>query len=275
MLSYKKLLFQKSLWKDYVRREIPVPYVLNLKQPFFVVGSSRSGTTILAKVLGKSPDVYTFTENNIVRRHMWRMVKNPATLDTEIQQLRKTIVRLSGFDNQKRLLEKTPGHSLLTMPLANYFLDAQFVHIVRDGRDVAFSMLKHEWIVNELRENNEVFWFNLLPETYQSKWEDFDLWQRAILRWALYVSKAREISGYEDRYLEIGYEELCEEPQICLDRILSFLKLPVFPEFKEYYALIKPSKNSWRNKGLKPSQIQFYERAIIEFDLTNVVANDR
>jgi hypothetical protein len=270
----KYLSKQKSLWKAYIRREIPIPLSTTLRDPIFILGSSRSGTTILGKVLGVSPNLCRFTENDIVRKHMFCMVENPNTVEEQLPKLAKTLVRLSGIRPEERLLEKSPGHSLIAKLLADYFVDAKFVHIVRDGRDVAFSMLGHDWIVKGLRGERKLFWFGLLPEQFQHQWHELDLWERGILRWALYVSKAREISSYSDRYCEIKYEKLCQEPQLYLERVLSFLELPIFPKLKEYSAQIKPSNRSnWAEKGLKSSQLKFYERVISEFNLSDVTAN--
>ncbi|MEO0844927.1 MAG: sulfotransferase [Cyanobacteria bacterium J06648_1] len=268
MITYKQLLFKKSLLKDYIRREIPIPFKTDLNHPIFILGSSRSGTSILARVIGESNDVCSFTENNIVRRHMWRMVENQKILETEIPELRKTIARLSGVSQCKRVLEKTPGLSLLAKPLANYFNDAQFIHIIRDGRDVAFSMLKHDWIARELQDS-KVFWFDLLPKTYQQDWKDLDLWKKAILRWAVYVSTAREISN-SDSYLEINYEELCREPNYIIDNILQFLNITISPNMKNQVDNIKYHQvKTWQEREIKPEWTNFYYEVIEYFDLAN------
>ena len=266
----KHLSKQKSLWKANIRRVIPIPLSTTLSAPIFILGSSRSGTTILGKVLGASSDLCHFTENDIVRSHMIGMVENPESVEEQLPKLAKTLVRLSGVRSEKRLLEKSPGHSLIAKMLADYFVDAKFLHIVRDGRDVAFSMLGHEWILQGLKGERKLFWFRLLPEQFQQQWQELDLWERGVLRWAVYVSQARQIAGYEDRYLEIRYDELCHNPQICLEGILSFLGLPVFSELQKYSAVIKPSSNNWKNKGLTTNQLKFYERVISEFNLSDL-----
>lgn len=270
MIDYEHLLFKKSLIKNYIRREIPLPQNTKLERPIFITGSSRSGTSILAKALGESPRICHFTENIVVRRHMWHMVENRTTLEKKISRLEKTIARLSGLRNSQRVLEKTPGLSLLAKPLANHFLDAQFIHIVRDGRDVAFSMLKHNWIVDELRGKNKVFWFDLLPKTYQHQWKECDLWKRGVLRWAVYVSNARKISN-NDRYLEVKYNKLCQEPDAVIDNTLKFLELPSCPKIEKQIKAIKSHKaKTWKEKNLEAEKINFYQEVVEYFQLTNL-----
>jgi hypothetical protein len=77
-----------------------------LHNPVFILGSSRSRTTILGKVLGASPDLCRFTENDIVRKHMFCMVENPETTKEQLPKLAKTLVRLSGVRPKQRLVER-------------------------------------------------------------------------------------------------------------------------------------------------------------------------
>ena len=273
-MNLKYLSKQKSLWKAYIRREIPIPFSTTLHNPVFILGSSRSGTTILGKVLGASPDLCRFTENDIVRKHMFCMVENPMTVKEQLPKLAKTLVRLSGIRPEERLLEKSPGHSLVAKSLADHFVDAKFVHIVRDGRDVAFSMLGHDWISQELKGKRKPFWFKLLPEQFQQQWQELDLWQRGVLRWAVYVGKARQITSYNDRYLEISYEDMCQTPYSCIENIMSFLQLPIFPELKYQTSQIEShNKKRWQDRDLTTRYICFYQEVTSVFNFGDLYYN--
>lgn len=270
--SAKSLSKFKSLCKAYVRREIPFPISISLEKPIFVLGSSRSGTTILVKTLGYSPHLCLFNENDIVRAQIFRMIENPHLIDGQLPELAKTFVRLSGIRNEQRLLEKSPAHSLLAKNLADYFVDAQFIHIVRDGRDVAFSMLKHSFISQGLRGERKVFWFDLLPEQFRQQWKNLTPWERGVLRWAVYLSKSREISGYKDRYLELRYEDFCETPQAYIEKIFSFLQLPVSPELKGQALKVASHKRKrWQDKELTTWETSFYHQVTSVFELDEFV----
>ena len=259
---------QKSLLKSHLRKNIPWPIQTKLENPIFIVGSSRSGTTMLADILASLPEIIDFSETPIVRHQMWRMVKSPDTIPHELPDLEKTLVRLSGIKQGQRLLEKTPGHSLIADSLLSYFSDASLIHIVRDGRDVAFSMLGHKWISRELNGEVEVFWFHLLPQAYQRKWHRLSNWERGVLRWAVYVASARKAHLHSERYFEISYEQICQTPQQTIYKMLDFLSSSSSPELENRLLTIKSSSvKNWQKKDLSEEQKHFYERALIEFNI--------
>lgn len=260
--------FKKSLFKAHVRRNIPWPIQTRLKSPIFVVGSSRSGTTMLTDILAAATEVCSFSEKPIVRRHMWDMVKFPDSLPSNLPQLEKTLTRLSGIKSEQRLLEKTPGHSLIADALATYFPDGSFIHIVRDGRDVSNSMLKHSWIYRELKEEVEVFWFSRLPYAYQERWPDLDLWERGVLRWAVYVTAAKKAQLATEQYFETSYERICGDPPRYIYQLFEFLGLDVAPACKKKISEVRPvSSNQDKYKDLSERNQRFYEEVISTFDL--------
>ena len=266
---------QKSLLKQYLIREFPLASSVSLRRPIFILGSSRSGTSILFKILEAHPYLHGFSENDLVRKQIFKIVGKSNSVEEQLPTLAKTIVRLSGIKSGERLLEKSPGHSLLAQSLADCFMDAQFIHIVRDGRDVAFSMLGHDWISTGLRGERKVFWFKLLPDQFQKQWRNLSPWERGVLRWAVYVSKAREVSSYEDRYLEIRYEDLCNSPYSYIENALSFLQLPVFSELSSRVSQIASHKRKrWEDRGLTAQEESFYQEVVSVFALDRKMPND-
>ena len=95
--KFKRAHFHAALVKNRVRRLIPLPADPRLKAPIFVIGSSRSGTTMLAELLDAYPELCHFTEHPLTRRHMWHMVKHPHKQNQVIPALEKTLKRLSGI----------------------------------------------------------------------------------------------------------------------------------------------------------------------------------
>lgn len=259
---------KKSLIKKRLRANLPWPIRTELRQPIFVVGSSRSGTSILAHVLAGA-DVVNFSEAPIVRHKMWRMVKSPSSIPNQLPDLEKILVRLSGARNGQRVIEKSPGHSLLASYILNYFSDAKLVHIVRDGRDVASSMLGHKWISRELNGEIEVFWLSRLPKFYQEQWQYLDSWERGVLRWAVYVMSARQAKAYTGRYIEVSYKDMCQNPQQVINEVLHFLQLSSTPKLENRLLELRPgSVDLWKKKGLTQNQQSFYDRCVVQFGLT-------
>lgn len=94
--------------------------------------------------------------------------------------------------------DKTPFY-VLTMPLiAKLLEEAHFIHIIRDGRDVALSVIPLWWGPGTV------------PEA--ASW------------WAERVRRGRR-TGADLPYLEVRYERLVEQPEAELRRICAFIEL--------------------------------------------------
>lgn len=61
---------QKSLWEQYFIREFPLASLVPLQRPIFILGSSRSGTSILFEILEDHPYLQGFSENDLVRKQI-------------------------------------------------------------------------------------------------------------------------------------------------------------------------------------------------------------
>jgi hypothetical protein len=94
--------------------------------------------------------------------------------------------------------------------MARLFEEARFVHIIRDGRDVALSLLSRPWGPVRIAE--------------------------AARYWATRVEGGR-LSGRKlsaHRYLEVRYEDLVTDPKKTLRRICDFVELDYRSEMLTY-----------------------------------------
>lgn len=123
---------------------------MNKASPFvFLVGSPRSGTTILAELLGRHPDALEWYEPYFIWD--WHLglsdddvreaVLATAPVRDFIRREFEIFLRKSG---RKLILEKLPDHAFQIPYVNAVFPDARWVHIIRDGRDVTLSIQK-EW----------------------------------------------------------------------------------------------------------------------------------
>lgn len=260
-----------SFFWDRLRRMIPFPPACLYEGPIFIIGSSRSGTSILIKVLGQLDGISTFSENWLVREHMWRMLYQPQSLSTEVGKLKRTLARLSERSFEELLVEKTPGHSMVAEILARNFKHAKFLHIVRDGRDAASSMLGHPWIASELKGHHAGFWWHYLPWHYRERWAELTIWEKAVLRWALYVSMARQAAWRRGNYYELYYDEFCTNPEYVLRQILAFLDVPFREEARSVVKGVHSgSIGRWRDYGPSKAEREFYLKAVSYFRLTDL-----
>jgi hypothetical protein len=113
--------------------------------------------------------------------------------------------------------DKTPSYMQELDVLERVFPEAQYVHLVRDGRDAALSFI-------EMRRRPR---FNFARPrglaTFASQWQ-------------LEVEGARELGRrIPERYHEVRYEDLVREPQAELERVSDFLGLEFEPAMLSYH----------------------------------------
>lgn len=243
----------------------------NINNPIFIVGAPRSGTTLLQYMLrshpnislptGESHFIIPFYRNEEkfgdlkmhenIRRVLEAMYQQSAEfLDTDLHGIKFDIDRLANElhtegkhsitdiisalfeknalgEGKQRWGDKTPYYVLHMKTLLKMFPSAQFIHLIRDGRDCALSMFerKHDFCVY-----NTFF---------------------AAKYWEIYVDGGRRI-GHElgnKIYHEVRYEDLLDNPEVCLQRICTFLGEP----FSENVLNFKKSGSAGKTPLLQQS----------------------
>lgn len=235
-------------------------------RPIFVVGAQRSGTTLLRYILSSHPHIYIPPESNFIPRYFgsnpnrsirrdeaveivsgifsYRMFfkdwkgdrPDPEVFVDSIESLTaENILNAIYYQyaisyEAQRWGDKSPIYSDHLGLLAKIFPQAQFIHIIRDGRDVALSMLS---------------------SYYSLRFFYFDLYY-AARTWKERVRKAREAGNRlgPDRYYELRYENLATDPKQEIEKICEFLD----EEFHEN--MIQPqsiAKSAHHSKGIHAS----------------------
>jgi len=115
----------------------------------FIVGSPRSGTTIFGELLDKHPQLSQWYEPYFVwDRFFRRSPHDERTAADATNRVRDQICRdFERYKNKKKclvLIDKSPRNSLKIPFILAIFPRAKFIHLLRDGRDVALSIHK-EW----------------------------------------------------------------------------------------------------------------------------------
>jgi hypothetical protein len=202
-------------------------------KPIFIIGSPRSGTTLLRVILDSHPNICCGPETHIIPHleefykkvdENWKMLV-PYGIDKKNQLLKiRELFSLfpEHYMREKKKIrwaEKTPTNIFHTDFIKKMFPDCQFIHIIRDGRDVIASF-KKRWgsktIFYGMKQwNNSI---NLIPEL-------------------------REKYGKEE-YLEVRYEELVSKPEQIIRKIIEFLNEPWTPKLLEHH---KQKHDYWFN----------------------------
>jgi hypothetical protein len=136
--------------RDPALRKRPTPRALDprLHRPVFIVGAPRSGTTFLGSCLGRMPEISYHFEPRLTKaaaEYVYDGTWSAAHSATVFRTSYRSLV-LSALDGGRRFADKNPENSFLVPFLAQAFPDAQFVHIIRDGRDAAVSHAEKPWL---------------------------------------------------------------------------------------------------------------------------------
>jgi len=193
----------------------------------FIVGSPRSGTTFLGRAIGSLPGFVDLGEVAALKASVPELASRaPDEAAARLRRLLALAGRL-GLAGGLRAVEHTPENAFVAEALALAFPEARFVHPVRDGRDVAASLLERGWLSEERGgEDDDAglpygpgvrFWVE------RERAEEFGRAgdaRRAAWAWRRYVEAARSIP---DRTLELRYEELAALPDAAAARLAPFL----------------------------------------------------
>jgi len=155
-----------------------------------------------------------------------------------------------------RLLLKITGWPRMGY-LNEVFEDAKFIHIIRDGRAVASSLLHVDfWRGWYGPQGWRAGW--LSPED-QVVWESYDRSFTALagLEWRIQMRAMDAARRAIDPSLfhEVKYEDFCEEPVEHFRRVLEFVEMPWSDDFEQEIraASIRSTSNRWRD-DLAPGQ---------------------
>jgi len=200
----------------------------------FVVGLTRSGTTLLRMMLDAHPELTIPPETHFVpdliraaraergvAGMLAAMTSNRTWADFGIGagEMQERLERVGSGDaagavrafydayaakqGKPRWGDKTPAYMLSVQRIGRTLPEARFIHLIRDGRDVALSQ--------SARALNEQ-----PPPAEQAA------------RWVKRIHKSREQAATlkGPRYVEARYEDLVRDPEATLRRICEFIELP-------------------------------------------------
>jgi Sulfotransferase family len=203
--------------------------------PFFIVGSGRSGSTLLRLMLASHsritipPETWYLTDlveefpldrvlqENEISKAMSVMTNHYRWPDMglEAAEMRCRVANLNEVrlrdlveivyrwhmevEGKSRWGDKTPAYIEIVPPLAAMFGDAKFIHLIRDGRDVAKSFQRQGW-------------YGPWMHGYTREW----------LR-AVELDMKFSKTPLNERILRVLYEDLVLHPEATLRRICAFI----------------------------------------------------
>lgn len=213
----------------------------------FIIGSGRSGTTLLRAMFDSHPDMAIPFESYFVadmamvkdryheggvfdpdhyvndmlgyyRFQRWELPEDqvrdryakeaPPDFADAVRLAYRMYAEAQG---KSRYGDKTPRYVTTVPVLAETFPESIFIHIIRDGRNVALSYLEMEWGPDNLK--------------------------KAAKKWKERVEVGRRDGGAlgPRRYTEIRYEDLVGDPEGEMARLADFVGIEIHPAMFRYY----------------------------------------
>lgn len=239
--------------------------------PLFILGCPRSGTTLLAELVGRTPygkptetqfivkywleiDRYgdlsddarldALTERILAERAVmqWKLETTPSEIRARCEERSYVglVDAIMGLRAEKRGYpgwgDKTPHYTFRPEIVDRLYPRARYLFIVRDGRDVALSLLGRRWGPNN---------FFSCAEYWADCNKDSDLLNRLEA---------------EGRLLRIRYEDLLEDPEPRVRTLYEFLDHPISEEDLSGLAASIRSENrqKWKSR-MSDDQIELFE----------------
>lgn len=141
-------------------------------------------------------------------------------LNVEVEKKFKEVIeRHLPLTGKKRFLSKQTANNQRIRLINKMFPDAYYIHIIRDGRAVANSMINVRWW-NDF----DLWWFGgKAPEWEKKKRQPIEL---CGLHWKRNVEEILENKSlFEDRYIEVKYEDFILDVRGTMDKVTKFCEL--------------------------------------------------
>ena len=201
----------------------------------FVVASPRSGTTLLRMMLDAHSELAIPSETHFVPELIDAFSERRLSPDETLELLREhrrwgdfhlepaeLLARLrerepldagaslraffslyAQSQGKRRWGDKTPEYVEAMRPISRALPEARFVHVIRDGRDVAMSRVR--WRMKRAGKRPPM--------------------ERLAKRWKKAITGARKQGERLPHYLEVRYEDLIADTEATLRRVCEFVEL--------------------------------------------------
>lgn len=217
--------------------------------PFpFVVGAGRSGKGLLRAMLDSHPDLAMVNRSNFLLTFALQRQRyeKPGGFDSdlfvddfiafhralqgmglEVDEVQAGVAEMAprtlpeavralyrmhaAKQGKSRYGDKSVAYALRVQEISALLPETRFVHLIRDGRDAALAYLDARYGPRQIDEG--------------------------VQRWRYRVEWVRR-EGQKlgaDRYLELRYEDLLDDPETNLRRVCAFISLPFDPVMLRYF----------------------------------------
>lgn len=212
-LAFEKFLFSKGNHEKiqkFLLRLHPNKNASTLKDPIFIVGCPHSGTSLMLAILDSHPNIHGIGyESYLFFKRSFLKIPTFNKWNRETLKAKKN-----------RWVEKTPEHISKINKILGYYPNGKVLLLIRDGRDVAWSIKKR---IGDFSEG--INWWIRWNDSGKPYWDNSNV-------------------------LVIKYENLVGETESTLKSIFSFLN----ESFDERVLDYNKKERSWFYKDGKPEK---------------------
>ena len=200
----------------------------DLKDPIFLIGFPRSGTTLLDTILRSHPLVDVLEEKPIIDKYIEKLeIKISSKFDIlklansslkkEMRQFYFDQINKYLNDNNKIIIDKMPLNIIYVGEIIRYFPNAKFILAIRHPNDCILSCFMQNFLLNHAMAN----FLNLKDSA--------KLYDSVMKLWEIYTSK------FSIDFHTIKYEDLISNFEGSISDLLKFLDLSWSDEVSEFY----------------------------------------
>lgn len=233
-----------KIWQQTVKRSWYTRQYVSNENPVIIGGCARSGTTLIRVMLDSHPNIYCGPESGLLYFKTLtskRIRRLSQVFEVEDADIRFLVNKSDSFRRfiedfftalmerarKPRWADKTPQNILHIERIFSIFPESRFIHMIRDGRDVACSLRTFPRFKMVEGERVELNTRNPLED--------------CIKRWVHDVSEGMKWRG-DSRYHEVRYESIVDASEETAKGVLKFLDEPWNENVTHFYKVQSESR---------------------------------
>lgn len=279
-----------------LKLEKRMPQIKKVVKPIFIIGSGRSGSTILGTLLSMHRDVGFLNEPKAIWHNLYPyedVIGNYTQAEAfyrlgaahSNEGIRRAAHRIFGAyltaTASSRLVDKYPELVFRVPFVRAIFPDARFIFLIRNGWDTCVSIDKwskrngvaapdelHDWWGLNNRK------WKLMLDELVSRDPDLsrglkhirslaDHTQMAAVEWVVTMREGfRQKKRFPDSVYIFKYEDLCNSPRQALGGLLKFCELPEDEKFYSYAEGVLTPNPTYERFDVDPVVLPAFEKTL-------------
>ena len=275
-----------------------LPQLKKVQKPIFVIGTGRSGTTILGVVLSMHQQVgflnepkaiwhTIYSEEDLIGSYSQGKASYRLDAQDVTNSAKRTANRLFGTYltavGSMRLVDKYPELVFRVPFVREIFPDAKFVFLVRNGWDTCQSIdgwskrlgtnVKedtHDWwgvnnrkwhlLVDQIAATNPAFQDSLATIKGYTNHTNM-----AAVEWILTMQEGlKRVKQFGNNVYLLKYEDLVSQPTSSLEKLLDFCELPTDEKMLAYANQTLSSRQNYQKFALPPEITPIFEQTMTD-----------